>query len=576
MEVYFTYILNLKTEKYFLKQKNVFFKLFTFTFLICLLFSFALMSCGKNKAANKGILPDTSIYSNQNFSEKILDSTILADFYLQYHTEDSLQTQITEFYKRRNYQYAWFDKNGITEACHIFYNQLQNFSSDFDDQSINTKLIDSLINIAHKEDKNTILPESETHKIEFLLTSNFFQYAEKSFGGIAKNTYDLEWFIPRKKKNFQSLLDSIISTSNNSNLQYPVNQYYKTLTIELRNYKAIEKSGGFPGITTLKKQISVGESDSCLVNLKRYLLITGDLKTKDTTMIFDENLKTAIISFQNRFGLTESGILNKATLNELNTPIKERIQQIMINLERLRWLPEEMEPNFLMVNIPEFKLHIFENGKPISESKVVVGKMATKTSIFKGQLSTVVLNPYWGLPNSIVINEVLPKIKSNVSYLSRNNIEVFSKNSIIDPRTVNWSQYKTQVPYNFRQKPGKNNSLGKIKFLFPNNYNIYLHDTPSKSLFTETNRSFSHGCIRVENPKNLAEYILRNDTQWNIEHIEKILKTDIEKRITVKPTIPVYLLYLTSWVNHRGKLNFRKDIYLHDKKLASEIFAKEK
>jgi len=229
-----------------------------------------------------------------------------------------------------------------------------------------------------------------------------------------------------------------------------------------------------------------------------------------------------------------------------------------------------------MVNIPEFKLHIFENGKPISESKVVVGKMATKTSIFKGQLSTVVLNPYWGLPNSIVINEVLPKIKSNVSYLSRNNIEVFSKNSIIDPRTVNWSQYKTQVPYNFRQKPGKNNSLGKIKFLFPNNYNIYLHDTPSKSLFAETNRSFSHGCIRVENPKNLAEYILRNDTQWNIEHIEKILKTDIEKRITVKPTIPVYLLYLTSWVDHRGKLNFRKDIYLHDKKLASEIFAKEK
>ncbi|WP_255080862.1 murein L,D-transpeptidase [Lacihabitans sp. CCS-44] len=534
------------------------------------------MSCSKNKAANKGILPDTSIYSSQNFSEKILDSTILANFYQKYHTDDSLQTQIMEFYKRRNYQYAWFDKNGITEASHIFYNQLQSFSSDFDDQSINTKLIDSLINIAHNEDKKVILPESETHKIEFLLTSNFFKYAEKAFGGIAKNTFDLEWFVPRKKKNFQILLDNIISNSKSKNLQYSINQYYTTLTSQLRNYKSIEKSGGFPKIVTLKKQIIMGESDTCLVALKAYLLMTGDIKTKDSTLIFDENLKTALKNFQNRHGLTESGILNKATIAELNIPIHDRISQMMVNLERLRWLPEEMEPNFLLVNIPEFKLHIFENGKPISQSKVVVGKMATQTSIFKGQLSTVVLNPYWGLPNSIVINEVLPKIKRNVSYLSKNNIEVFSKNSIIDPRNVNWNQYKTQVPYNFRQKPGKNNSLGKIKFLFPNNYNIYLHDTPAKSLFGETNRSFSHGCIRVENPKSLAEYILRNDAKWNSENIDNILKTDVEKRITVTPTLPVYLLYLTSWVAHDGNLHFRKDIYGHDKKLAFEIFAKEK
>jgi L,D-transpeptidase YcbB len=575
MEVYCTYILDFKTKKPFLKPENAFFKLSTIVVFNCLLLFLALMSCSKNKAANKGILPDTSIYSSQNFSEKILDSTILADFYQKYHTEDSLQTQITEFYKRRNYQYAWFDKNGITEACHIFYNQLQSFSSDFDDSTINTKLIDSLINIAQKEDKTSILPESETHKIEFLLTSNFFKYAEKAFGGISKNTFDLEWFVPRKKKNFQILLDSIISNSKSKNLQYPVNQYYTTLTSQLRNYKSIGKSGGFPKIVALQKQIILGESDTCLVALKAYLLMTGDIKTKDITLVFDENLKTGIKNFQNRHGLTESGILNKATLAELNIPINDRIRQMMVNLERLRWLPEEMEPNFLLVNIPEFKLHIFENGKPISQSKVVVGKMATQTSIFKGQLSTVVLNPYWGLPNSIVIKEVLPKIKRNVSYLSRNNIEVFSKNSIIDPRNVNWNQYKTQVPYNFRQKPGKNNSLGKIKFLFPNNYNIYLHDTPAKSLFGETNRSFSHGCIRVENPKSLAEYILRNDTQWYSESIEKILKTDIEKRISVKPTIPVYLLYLTSWVDHEGKLHFRKDIYGHDKKLAFEIFAKE-
>jgi murein L,D-transpeptidase YcbB/YkuD len=535
-----------------------------------------IFSCGKNKKSRKGILPDTSIYSDQNFSEKILDSTILGNFYQKYQINDSLQTQISEFYKRRNYQYAWFDKNGITEACHIFYNQLLNFSNDFDDKSLNSKLIDSLITLAQTENKTKVLPESETHKIEFLLTSSFFKYAEKSFGGIDKNAFDLEWFIPRKKKNFQVLLDSIISNSRNSNLQYPVNQYYNTLKIELRHYKSIEKSGGLPKIKTLKKQIALGETDSCLVDLKRYLFITGDHKTKDTSKLFDESLVTALKNFQKRHGLVETGVLSKTTLIELNTSLKDRIKQIMVNLERLRWLPEKIEPNFLLVNIPEFKLHIFENSKPISESKVVVGKMATKTSIFKGQLSTIVLNPYWGLPNSIVINEVLPKLKNSTSYLRRNNMEVFSKNTVIDPNTVNWNQYKTEVPYSFRQKPGENNSLGKIKFLFPNNFNIYLHDTPSQSHFGETNRAFSHGCIRVENPKKLAEYILRNDEQWSSQEIDNKLKTNVEKRITVNPTIPVYIVYLTTWVDHTGKLNFRKDLYGFDKKLSREIFATEK
>ena len=571
MEVYFTYILKNIAKRFTLGNKHLIIKLFTFTLLGCLVFAFSIMSCGKTKKANKGILPDSSVYSKQNFSSVRLDSTVLSSFYLNHKIEDSIQTQISAFYTRRNYQYAWFNQSGITEACHVFYNQLQSYTADFDDKDLNPKLVDSLINFAH--DNKRILTETEMQNIELLLTSSYFKYAEKSYGGIAKSTFDLEWFIPRKKKNFETLLDRIVYTNKIDSLQEPVNQYYKTLIIELRKYKNIEKRGRFNAINPAKKDLKLGEKDSCVYVLKSRLFEIGDLKTKDTSSVFDKTLELSLKNFQKRHGLTETGVLNKNTLAELNTPTSERIRQIMVNLERLRWLPQEIEPECIIVNIPEFKLHVFENNKPISESKVVVGRMATQTSIFRGELSTVVLNPYWGIPNSIAVNEILPKLKKSTSYLSRNRIEVFGKNGIVNPNTVNWSQYQKNLPYTFRQKPGANNSLGKIKFLFPNNYSIYLHDTPAKGLFGETNRAFSHGCIRVQNPKKLAEYILRNDPKWTIQAIENELKTDIEKKISVKPVIPVYLLYLTAWVDHSVQLNFRKDIYGFDKKLALEIFA---
>jgi L,D-transpeptidase YcbB len=575
MEVYSTYILNNKAKETSLARKYLTIKLLA-SYLVCLtILGFAITGCGKAKSSNKGILPDSTIYSQENYSPISLDSSILASFYTKHKIEDSLKAHITDFYTRRKYQYAWFDQNGITETCHIFYNQLQSYSSDFDDLSVNPKLVDSLINFAHDENEKKVLSEIDRQNIELMLTTSYFRYAEKAFAGSTKSTFDLEWFIPRKKKNFQALLDTMISTNKAIALQEPVNQFYKSLIIELRKYKNIEKNGGLPSINPSKKDLKLGDTDSSSYNLKRYLALTGDLTTNDTSDSFDKNLELALKSFQKRHGLAESGHLNKNTLAELNTPTSQRIRQIMINLERLRWLPQEIEPNFILVNIPEFKLHVFENNKAISESNVVVGKQANKTIVFKGELSTIVLNPYWGIPQSIAVKEILPKLKRSTSYLSRNNIEVFSNNKVINPNTISWGKYNKELPFYFRQKPGINNALGKIKFLFPNNYSIYLHDTPSKGLFGETNRAFSHGCIRVQNPKELATYILRNDPKWTLQNIESVLKIDTEKHIAVKPTLPVYILYLTAWVDYSGQLNFRKDLYNFDKKLELEIFASE-
>jgi murein L,D-transpeptidase YcbB/YkuD len=373
------------------------------------------------------------------------------------------------------------------------------------------------------------------------------------YGGTTKKVSTLDWFIPRKKKNYQILLDSLVSSELCKNLEEPLNQYYVRLRGKLRQYRNVQKkNGGFPLIQTLNKTLALGQADSALINLKQYLFLSGDLSENDHSVIFTDSLSKALINFQHRMGLKETGSINNSTILELNKPIEFRIKQMMVNMERLRWIPVEMEKDYLLINIPEFRLHIFEDNKQVWMTNVVVGKEVKKTSIFKGNLSQIILNPYWGIPTSIVKNEILPHIQRNPNYLANNNIEV--------------------IDGNYRQKPGKNNALGKMKFMFPNNYHIYLHDTPSKGLFGETNRAFSHGCIRVQNPKHLAYYLLRNNSKWNTENIDKILETDKQVGIRIEPTVPVYIAYFTAWVDEKGQLNFRNDLYDLDKKLAEEVF----
>jgi murein L,D-transpeptidase YcbB/YkuD len=268
-----------------------------------------------------------------------------------------------------------------------------------------------------------------------------------------------------------------------------------------------------------------------------------------------------------------NGKLNTKTIIELNKTVEYRIKQILVNLERLRWIPDTIENDYLLVNIPEYKLHIIKNGKLLWETNVIVGKEAKRTSVFRGNIARIILNPYWNIPNSIINEEVLPKLKRNSNYLSKNNMEVVSSSGKpIDASTINWNKYTENIPYLIRQKPGNENSLGKMKFLFPNNFNIYLHDTPAKELFNQRHRDFSHGCIRVENPKKLALYLLQKNTNWNGEKIDKVLETITETGIAIKPKMPVYIVYFTAWVDDKNNLNFRNDIYNLDEQLAKNIF----
>ena len=267
-----------------------------------------------------------------------------------------------------------------------------------------------------------------------------------------------------------------------------------------------------------------------------------------------------------------NGKLDVKTIAALNITIEDRIKQILINLERLRWIPGTIEDDYLIVNIPEYKLHVIENNKLLWETNVVVGKEAKRTSIFRGNIARIILNPYWNIPNSIINEEILPKLQQNKNYLESNNMEVLSGDKVIDATKIDWSKYTKNIPFLIRQKPGLENALGKMKFLFPNNFNIYLHDTPAKELFNQGRRDFSHGCIRVENPKKLALYLLEKNRGWNADKVDQVLKTTQETGIAIKPKMPVYIVYFTAWVDSNNQLNFRNDIYNLDEQLGKVLF----
>jgi murein L,D-transpeptidase YcbB/YkuD len=531
-----------------------------------------ILGCNNSKKSEEDVFAKTGIYSTQNYTELVLTESDITQFFMSYPENEVVMNEVTQYYKNRNYQYAWFNKDGMTQAIPNFQNQLQNYSNDFDDNNFRIPQLDTLITLIKTDKSNSNLKENRAKKLELLLTTTFFKYSKKNFSGFVDSPYNLNWFIPRNKKNYQILLDSLVITNNTDRVWEPTNEYYLRLKEKLKQYRNIQKKGGFPTIVTTKKMLKVSESDSCILKIKEYLVLTQDLRMNDNTIVFTDTLAKAISNFQRRTGLKEDGQINLESIAELNKPVDFRIKQIMINMERLRWFPDEIESNFLLINIPEFKLHVFENNKKIWDTKVVVGKEVTRTSIFKGNISKIILNPYWNVPKSIIRNEILPILKRNPSYLRRNNFQVLSGNNIINPSRINWHNYKKNIPFAIRQKPGEDNALGKIKFLFPNDFSIYLHDTPSKNLFNESKRAFSHGCIRVQEPKKLALYLLRKDKNWDEEKIDSVLLTNKTLDIALQPNIPIYIVYFTAWVDNTGQINFRDDLYNLDVQLEMEIF----
>ncbi|MEP6845312.1 MAG: L,D-transpeptidase family protein, partial [Panacibacter sp.] len=358
------------------------------------------------------------------------------------------------------------------------------------------------------------------------------------------------------------LLDSVILTKSNKVDEFAaLNEQYSKLSGFLHFYYTLQKDGNWDSIPQRTKALHVNDDTVIIATVKDRLQRLGDLATNDSTTLFDSALFIAVKSFQKRMGLGVDGAIGPKMIDELNITPAQRIRQILVNLERMRWMPPpKKEHDYIFVNIPEYKMYVYNKGDLEFTMNVIVGTTANSTVIFSGDLKYIVFAPYWNVPVKIVRTEIVPAIKKNPDYLTKNNME----------RTGG----PDSLP-SIRQNPGPLNSLGKVKFLFPNNYDIYFHDTPNRNLFTSSSRSFSHGCIRIGEPKHLAEFLLREDTSWNEIRIDTSMNSLKEKWVTLPRTVPVVISYFTAFVDNEGILNFRKDIYKHDEKLADKLFAKQ-
>jgi murein L,D-transpeptidase YcbB/YkuD len=274
--------------------------------------------------------------------------------------------------------------------------------------------------------------------------------------------------------------------------------------------------------------------------------------------------------FEERHRVEPDGTVDAATVSALNVPVEDRIRTIELNLERWRWLPDPMPGRYFLVNVPDFRLDAIENGKAVLSMRVVVGEPDNKTPIFADQMTHVVFSPYWNVPAGIAKDETIPRAATDPGFLARNNMEVVTASgAVVDPHSVDWSN---PSGLRIRQRPGSGNALGGVKFIFPNNFDVYLHDTNATKLFDRIERGLSHGCVRVEEPHKLAQYVLRDQPEWTAEAIDAAMKSGQEKHVKVTNPIPVYIVYMTAWV-HDGGVRFLKDLYGHDTGQGAKLFS---
>jgi len=347
--------------------------------------------------------------------------------------------------------------------------------------------------------------------------------------------------------------DTLRKSPVNSN---SANSQYDRLQNELGRLYDIQKKGGWSKIIATQKFYLKGQTASEIRQIKERLRISGDFKSADTTAVFTNELVTAVQKAQKRFGFKQTGVADALFIKQLNVPIGDRIQQLQLNIERFQNTSFPDSGTRLVVNIPEYKLHVYEGSEIIFDMDIVVGSEEHKTVMFDDEMTNIVFSPYWNVPPSIVENEMLPAMRRNKNYLRNNGYEI--------------TGYENGLPV-IRQKPGQQNSLGQVKFVFPNDHGIYFHDTPAKGLFAYPKRTFSHGCIRLSEPAKLAKYLLRNSPGWTEDKIKKAMISGKEQWVKLPAPVEVSLTYYTAWVDDEGLLQLREDVYGLDRKSVNNV-----
>lgn len=526
-------------------------------FISCIII-YSITSCGGNNPKHKKAVIDTTITQETSYNNMFLDSNAIDAFVNADTSYKPFEKDFIDFYRQRNFEFAWFDTSGLIEQAVNFINLLGNDGNG--DTTNSEKRLLALQDYFKKGIKN------ESHATivsgELTLTGEFFKHAQEIFKGKKDiNAEDLGWFIPRKKVNFSALLDSTIGGKQieESNV---LNPEFKQLRNYLQKYINIKKNGeAWDSLALQRTKLKLNDSGQDVADIQHRLFLLGDLQDDSHGGVFDQDTKEAVKSFQARYGLYSDGVIGPAFMSKINIPLDSLITTLTVNLERARWIPTQFPEDYVWVNIPDYKLTAYQHGDTAFTMRVIVGAAGHGTTIFSGNIKYIVFAPYWNVPESIVKNEIVPGMRANPNYIQGHNMQI--------------TGYSKGLPI-VRQLPGPDNALGRVKFLFPNSFNIYLHDTPNHDLFNSGNRGLSHGCVRLSNPEEMANWLLRNEdtVKYSPTVVDSLMNSNTkEKWVSLEHTTPVYLVYFTAWVDDQGKLNIRKDIYGHDAKIAEKLFA---
>ena len=483
------------------------------------------------------------------------------------------------FYERRVYRPAWINEKGILTQAKALLAAIQAADGEgLRPKDYHSNIIAQLLSEVRKTRTffKPLNPRSLVD-LDLMLTDAFLIYGSHLVSGkISPESIDPQWFVSRREADLVKVLEDALAAGEIEKALkalLPKHTGYERLRKALALYHAIAANGGWPAVPAGPKLQKGDQSDSILI-LRQRLVMEEFIErpTSDPSPTFDIELEQALKKFQVQNGLEPDGVLGKQTIKALSITAEERIKQISVNMERWRWLPQDLGSRYILVNIAGFYADVIENQNLVMDMRVVAGKPYRRTPVFSDKVTYLVMHPYWSVPKTIAEQDILPKVKNDSSFLQKENYKIFqgwgADTKEIDPDTVDWPTVTAaNLNVRFRQEPGPRNALGRIKFMFPNQFDVYLHDTPSRELFARARRDFSSGCIRIEKPVELAEYLLRDHPDWPAEKIRQALMGDETVQETVKLPEPVniHILYWTVWMGKDNLLHFSPDIYDRDK-----------
>lgn len=487
------------------------------------------------------------------------------------------------FYVRRLYRPAWSDARGPTPLIDDLVSALRQADREgLQPDDYHLAAIDTLLAAVRADARSggMIVPDRWA-ELDLLLTDAFLVYGSHLLAGrVNHETLKPEWVANRRGADFAAVLEAALESGDVAATLAalaPPHRGFRRLREALARYRQVAAMGGWPlipAVATFKR----GDRGPPVAALRERLRLEDHLGIGQDAELFDEALEQALKQFQRRHGLTADGAVGAATRAELNVPVERRVEQLEVNLERWRWLPKDLGRRHIIVNIAAFKLDVVEEDAAVMTMRVVVGRPYRRTPVFSDTMRYLVLNPYWQVPRSLAVQDLLPRIQRDPSYLAKQGVRVLqgwgSEAREVDPAMVDWSAITSaRFPFRLAQDPGPLNALGRIKFMFPNRFNVYLHDTPTRRLFEETERDFSSGCIRVERATELAEYLLRRDVRWNREAILRALDEAVDGTVPLPEPMPIHLLYWTAWADGDGTIQFRRDLYGRDAPLLTALRA---